>query len=714
VQQRLGHLAAATGTAPGGRRLPLPLPAGLEALARRLEQERTRWLLWLPVMLGAGIAGFFALPGEPPLWAGWLAAAAGLLLLVLARRLERGALSARGALLVGLATLLLGAALAQARLHAVAAPVLRQARTFMVDGRVADLAPLPQGDRFLLDQARLEGVPPERTPATIRVSIRRAPEGLATGDRIRLRARLQPPLPPAMPGAFDFARQAWFERLGAIGFALGAAERIPGRTEGPMLAVAGLRARIADRIAESSPGAAGAVGAAILVGVTAGIDQETWRAMQVSGLAHLLSVSGLHMALVAGSVFAACRWLLALVPAIALRFPVKKIAALVALPAAFFYLLLTGMSVPTQRSFLMSAVALVAIVADRNPFSLRLLAWAALVVLVVAPESVMGASFQLSFAAVLALIVAYEALGRRPPAEDRTPRRLAGLWRYLGGVCLTTLIASAATTPFAAFYFQTIPTYGVLANLVAVPLTSFVVMPAGLLGLALMPLGWDQPLFALMAFGVKGVLLTARTVGGLPGASILVQAWPSAALVLLAAGGLWLALWQERWRWLGLAPCAVATVLVALSRPPDLLVDATLGMAAIRHGDGVVTVLEWDRDRLVRSTWLRRFGVAVTEPAPAAGAGPARGIACDPFGCTVELAGRRVTLARHPEAVLEDCGRVELVVARVGPERCSRDGAVLGPRALARSGGIAISANADGLAVETVAERRGDWPWVLR
>ena len=299
--------------------------------------------------------------------------------------------------------------------------------------------------------------------------------------------------------------------------------------------------------------------AALVAGVRAGIDQATWRAMQISGLAHILSVSGLHMVMVAGSVFAACRWLLALFPPLALRFPVKKLAAAVALLAAAFYLLLSGASVPAQRSFLMTAVALLAVIVDRNPFSLRLLAWAAVVVLLLRPESVLGASFQLSFAAVLALMVVFEAW-QRPSARTRSARARAGwrAWRYLLGVSATTLVAGAATTPFAAFHFQTIPTYGMLANLVAVPLTTFLVMPAGMIGLLLMPLGLEGPLFHVMAWGCEGVLWIARAslrpAGRLgAGASMAGQ-----ALALLAFGGLWLALWQRPWRWLGLVPCAAA------------------------------------------------------------------------------------------------------------------------------------------------------------
>jgi competence protein ComEC len=691
-----------------------PRPSLPAALVAVLEQERARWLLWLPVLLGIGIALYFALPAEPPAWLGWLAAAVGLGLLAVARRGWPTPVSGPEALLIGLAAVAFGVGLAQARLHAVAAPVLDRAGVDRLEGRVVDLAPTPQGARLVLDQVRLARVPAERTPLTIRVNLRKAPPDLAPGQHVALLARLQPPLPPALPGAFDFARQAYFEQLGAMGFAYGKVDRLGGGADDMALAVAELRAAIAARIVAHSPGPAGALAAALLTGVRAGIDQATWRQMQVSGLAHLISVSGLHMVLVAGSVFTTCRWLLALFPPLALRFPVKKLAAALALLAAAFYLALTGASVPTQRSFLMTAVALVAVMVDRNPFSLRLLAWSALVVLVLRPESVLGASFQLSFAAVLALVVVYEAWRNRTRDPDGGRRRLPAVVRYLAGVSATTLVASTATMPLGAFHFQTIPTYGVLANLIAVPLTSFVVMPAGLVALLLLPLGWEGPALSVMALGVDGVLLTARVVAGLPGASLLVQQWPGTALALFALGGLWVALWQLPWRWLGLAPCALAALLVLFSRAPDLLVDRQLGMAAVRHADGAVTLIAWDRDRLVREAWLHHLGTAEALKPPKPGTGAARGIACDAVGCIVELAGRRISLAHGVEAALEDCGRVDLVVARTGPERCGTAGEMIGPRALLASGGLAVSLAGQTLRVRTVAATRGDWPWTRR
>ncbi len=704
VQQGLDMVAVAAAREPAANWAPLA------ALAALFERERSRWLLWLPVAMGFGSALLFAMPGQPPDWTVWLVAGAGTACLLPVVRGWRGAASAGDALLLAVAVGCAGFALAQTRINAVSAPILARAGVYQVEGRVIDLAPLPHGERVLLDQVSLEGVAAEATPARIWVNLRRAPPGLAPGDRIRLRARLQRPPGPAMPGGFDFARQAWFVRLGAVGFSLGAATRLPGSGGGFGLAVAELRARVAHRIGDANPGAAGAMAAALTAGVRAGIDQATWRDMQVSGLAHILAVSGLHMVMVAGSVFAVCRWLLALIPPLALRYPVKKPAAALALLAAAFYLVLSGASVPAQRSFVMTAVALLAVMVDRNPFSLRLLAWSALVVLLLRPEAVVGASFQLSFAAVLALMVVYESWRRRPDPDRAERGPLWAVGRYLVGVCATTVIAGSATMPFAAFHFQTIPTYGTLANLVAVPLTTFLVMPAGMLGLMAMPLGLEGPFFHVMALGCAGVLWIAHAVAELPGASVLVRQWPGAALALLALGGVWLALWQRPWRWWGLAPIGAAIILAVVARPPDLLIAPDMEMAAIRGSDGGILLIEWRRDRLVRESWLRHLGVATAEPAPPPGAGSRRGVACDEDGCVAELGSARVALAYRMAAIAEDCGRVDLVIARLGPPSC-HGSELIGPRLLRSSGGMAITHSSQRLTIETVAESRGNWPW---
>ena len=707
--------------------LDLPLPRGSTwaALARRLARavrepflaERARWPLWLPVCLGAGIALHFALPAQPPLLAASVAGLAALALLLLATRLPRPA-DTRLALTVAVAAVSAGFALATYRTYTVAAPVLWREGTWTVEGRVAAVEPRQvDGERLLLTDLAVQRMAPESTPASVRVTVRKGSAGIRPGDRLRLRARLMPPTPPALPGGFDFARQAWFTRLGAVGYTLGEPQVLGAAAGGGWSTdLARLRTAIARRIADIVPGPAGAMGAALLVGTKSGIDPVTWHDMQISGLAHILAVSGLHMALVAGTTFTVARLGFALIPWLALRWPAQKPAALVAISSIAVYLLLTGSSVPATRAFLMAAVALVAIIVDRNPFSLRLLAWAAIAVLIIAPESLLGASFQLSFAAVLALIAVHESLGQhlawRGPQMLGPVRPLAV---YVVGVMTTTLIAGLATTPFTAIHFQRIATYGVLANLVAIPLTSFIVMPSGLAALALMPFGLDGPFLWVMGLGIKGVLATAAAVTELPGASITVGLWPTASLAFLILGGLWLALWRTGWRRLGVVPIVAALLLAALHRPPDLVVDPQLGMAARRDADGGVTVLSWESDKRVRESWLQAFGVTEARKGPRAGEGVVDGIGCDQDGCIMTVAGATVSLARTPAAVVEDCAGTDLVIARFGPAHCPATSAkaatMLASRRLFFSGGIAVRIGSDGPRIETVAEGRGAWPW---
>lgn len=685
------------------------LRVGLAAVAHLLLTERQRWPLWLPVGVGAGVGSHFALPAQPPLMAAWIAFALTTALVLAAWRLPRPA-DLRLPAIVALAAVAVGFGFATLRTYTVAAPILWREGTWTLEARVVAVEPLAKGERLMLDRAVVERLPASATPERIRVNVRSGTIELRPGDRVRLRARLMPPGGPALPGGFDYARQAYFERLGAVGFVMGKVERVQRAEAGGLdTVVADVRGAIARRMTEVVPGASGAMGAALIAGARAGIDDETWQIMQISGLAHLISISGLHMVMVAGASFLLARLALALIPGLAVRVPAQKPAAVVALVATFGYLLLAGPSVPTQRSFLMIAAGLVAVLVDRNPFSLRLLAWAALLVLCLKPESLFGASFQLSFAAVLALIAVHESAGRYLRAQGEGGRgALRHLGGYVLGVSATTVIATVATAPMTAVHFQKIATYGVVANLIAVPITNFIVMPAGFLALPLMALGWDVPFLVIMGWGVDAVLWTAATVSAMPGASIAVSQWPLIVVPLLAIGGLWLALWRQVWRWLGLFPMAAAILVGLLHRPPDLLVDPDLGMA-LRHDTGNATLIRWQGSRRREADWLRALGLSEAAKAPRAGEGVRDGIGCDAQGCVVTLGSHRISLARTAKAMVEDCGEVDLVVARFGPRRCV--GPMVAPWELRRSGGLAISDDGDGLEVLTVAGSRGDWPW---
>jgi competence protein ComEC len=514
------HLGDALGATRAAFARSFVRPDLLSWLVANLLAERERWLLWLPVGLGAGIATYFALPLEPPLWLG----ATGLLLASLLMgwmwwRLPANAFEVWAPGLLGALVLVLGFTVATWRTHLVEAPVLDRRAAYELEGTILLVEDKIRGQRLLLGELTIEGLEANATPARIRVSTRSAEPSFEPGDRVRLRALLMAPSPPVEPGGFDYARQAWFESLGAVGYGLAAPELLSrADRRGWSLGLAALRQTIAHEIAVAVPGTAGAIGVALLTGLRGALPDQIWDQWAIAGIANLLSISGLHMALVAGTLFFAVRIALALAPPLALRVPAKKLAAVVALLGAFGYLLLSGAPVPTLRSFVMTAIGLIAIMADRNPFSMRLIAWAAMVVLLLQPDSLLGASFQMSFGAVIALIAVYETGAARRSANG------GGLdWRlfmYLGGIALTTLVASAATTPFSIYHFSRFPTYGIVTNLIAVPVTGIWIMPWGMLGIVLIPTGLDGPCFALMGHGIELIIAAAAFVADLPGAAL--------------------------------------------------------------------------------------------------------------------------------------------------------------------------------------------------
>jgi competence protein ComEC len=674
-----------------------------------LHAERPRWPLWAPIAFAVGILVYFALPVEPsprllalvPL--GVIGAIAG----------ARRAAGLAVLFWLGLALALAGFAVAQLRTLQVAAPVLPRSGVYHVEGVIRAAEPRNDGQRLLLGDLVIERLEEAATPALVRFTVRRTEVPFLPGQRIKARARLQPPSGAAVPGGFDFAMRAWFERLGGVGFALGAPELLaagPGTGTRP---IATLRHAVAARAERIIPGADGAVAAALLTGLRASIPDRVWHDMQASGLAHLLAISGLHMTLIAGTVFVVARALFALWPALALRVVPKKPAAVVALLAALGYLLLAGATVPTQRAFMMAAVALLAVLLDRNPVSMRLLAMAAFVVLVIAPESLLGPSFQMSFAAVTGLVAFYELrlgqLALTPPENDRQrPARL--LLVYFIGILVTTLIASLATTPFAAYHFQRVATYGVLANLVAVPLTAFWIMPAGLLALLLMPFGLDAPILHVMGAGIGIVLDVAAFVAALPGAGIDVSPWPPSSLLLLALGGLWLCLWRQYWRLWGGAACTLGIVLALTTRPPDLLVDRRGDLVVYRAAGGEVHLLELKRDRWLAEQLVRAAGSGEASAFETRSDGQ---LACDPLGCVVgPEPARRVAIALTAEAAAEDCDRARFVLLLAGPESCANGTPSLGARTLWRSGGVALTIADGRVRVETVADWAGDRPWM--
>ncbi|MDF3073400.1 MAG: putative rane metal-binding protein [Alphaproteobacteria bacterium] len=599
----------------------------------------------------------------------------------------------------------------------VAAPVLqREIGPTLVTGTIEEIEPLPQGIRVRLKNLtieRLQGTP----PAAIRVSVRRGDTAMQIGERVSLRAVLTPPSPPAAPGAYDFQRDAWFRGLGGVGFAISPVTRIAdGERSGWSDLIQSLRQRATARLVDGS--AEGAMAAALLTGEQSGIPPDTLQAMRDSGLAHLLSISGLHLVLVVALLLGGFRLLLALIEPLALRYPIKKWAAVLALLGAFFYLLLAGSPIPAQRAFIMAAVALLAILFDRNPLSMRTVALAAMAILLIAPESLLSASFHMSFAAVIALIAGWEWLQPRlarwraaHPTIEPSPLNRIGF--YLAGVVLTTVIAGTASGLFGLYHFNRVALYGTVANMLAVPITGFWVMPWGLLAMLLMPFGLEQLALEPMRWGLSAIIWVAKTVASWPGSSPVLPALPAYALPLLTLGGLWLCLWQRRWRALGFVPIAIALLSFAWHAPPDILVSDDAEVVAVRDASGRLMFSQASADKFRRETWTRRAGEEAASAWPQPGTASADGtLRCDAIGCVLKRAGQQVNIALSPQALAEDCRQPGLLISLEPARRaCRRRANLIDFFDLRDAGTHAVWLKGREVQVDTVRDYQGERPW---
>jgi len=686
--------------------------AFLSRLAAAALAERERWPLWLPVLIGSGIALYFALSIEPgPLWAALPLLPAGVGLVLAWRRGRLAPLVLAAASLA----LALGFAAAAWRTAWVAAPVLERAGATWLTARVVEIERLPdQGRRVTFDQVRLDRDDLGPTPERIRLRLRpRGPE-IAVGERLRLRALLNPPAPPVMPGAFDFARFCWFRQLGATGRALTAPERIAAAPRvGPLaIAVNALRQNLTARIVAVLPGDQGAVTAALITGDQMPISAGLMQAYRDSGLAHILSISGLHISLAAGLVFVGLRSLLALCPPIALRYPIKKVAAALAILLAWGYTLLAGAPVPAERSLLMIVLVLVAVLLDRAVLSMRPVALAATLLLLWQPEELTGASFQMSFAAVVALIALAEAWSPRQAAWHAAhPGLLWGVGLYLVGVTLTTLTASLITAAYAIHHFNRFAVWAVAANLLAIPLTGFWVMPWALGLVLLLPFGLEAVALVPMGWGIEGLNRIALAVAGWPDSAVTTPSLPLSGLILFTLGGCWLCLWRRRWRWGGLAAMGLGLATMALPTPPDLLVDGHGKAFALRAADGRL-LLGGTGGGMLRDTWSRRAGPASDEPWPRDGVSRDGRLSCTPSGCRWHPDTRTVALILAEEDMPAACAEAGIVISAVPLRQdCPGPDQVIDRFDLWRRGAHALWLHPGGVTVVSVAASQGQRPW---
>ena len=683
--------------------------------ARALEAETDRWFLWIPVLFAGGIVTYFALQAEPdPRIA--LALVVGALGLALTLRTAPLGLAIGGASLA----FALGFADAKLRTEMARAPVLaHELRYVTVTGFIENHELRDKGRaRLTLRVTALGELKPAELPYRVRVTLPAKGNPITqTGALVTLKATLQPPPEPVEPGGFDFARQAWFARLGATGYATSKVEKIEAARAPPFdlaawQAIDAVRAAINERVRHVLSGETGEIAVALITGEQGGISDEVKQAMRDSGLAHILSISGLHMVIVAGTVLFVVRALLALWSRLALNYPIKKWAAAAALATATFYLALSGAAVPTVRSWIMMSIVLIAVMLDRPALTMRNVALAALAILIVAPESLFDPSFEMSFAAVVALVALFEWLARRERdgLADVSPfwRSLRKGWAIVAGAALTTLVASTAIAPFAVYHFHRMTEYGLIANLLAAPIVSLLIMPMALLSLTAMPFGLEAWPLKAMGFGIDAMVRIGQWVAGWPGAVTVLPQISGAALVLMVLGGLWLCLWQTRTRALGLVIAACGLALAPPATRPDVLIDRDGETAALRSEGGSLIFPPATAAGYSVDNWLLTDGDGRD-----AGTASSDAFKCDLLGCIGTVKGKIVALIRHPAALEEDCRLADIVIApfTIG-KRCAAARVIVDRHMLKEQGAHALYIEGLSIRTETVAELRGRRPWV--
>ncbi len=686
------------------------------------EQERDRWLIWTPVLLGLGVAFYFLLPREPRLFSGLVLFGATVALGVALRHRPVLARSA-----VVLAMVAAGFLAAELRTAMVTAPVLHAPiGPAVVGGRVAEVELQEKSARILLADVRIVGLDRAATPAQVRIGLTRYSDIPRLGDRLSLKAKLFDPPAPAAPGAHDFRRDLYFLRIGAVGYAVQKYVRPAGddpidndASGGPLLGR--LRQAAAEKIsAVLSDPAQRAIALALLVGERGPIPDDVNNAMRDAGLAHLLAISGMNITIAAGLIYFTLRLGLAAIPWLALRFPIKKWAAAGGLVGEILYTEFVGAPVSAERSMITTGFIMLAIIADRSALTLRLVAISAALLILAEPEALMGASFQMSYGAIVALVVLYERWnfhggGEKGGGGERGPIRRA--LTYLMGIAVMSLVASAASAVFAIYHFQQSAFYGMGANLLAVPVHDLWIMPWGIASYGLMPFGLEELALKPMGWGISAMLAVARLFSGFPGAAGHFAAMPAAALGLIVVGGLWFLLWTRRWRWLGVAPVAAGIMLTVTASQPDLLIAEDGRLVAIRMDNGAIALSNRAHDKFTQSVWVRRAGEGdIGDNPPAALRDAPDAQQCGKGVCLFTVAGHKGAILSDVRGFQAACnggqaGGPEIVISQIAAHAHCPAPLVIDRTDLARDGAQSVTFTAAGPRIETVREVSGERPW---
>lgn len=577
--------------------------------------ERSRWFMWIPVFFGVGIGIYFLFPTEPSRWL-TLAFIEAILVLAYFGRHSPDRLLGLSAVMI----ILLGFANIQLKtIYLSKNEIISYDRKLYLSGRVSDLGTNFRGNpRFVLEDIRdFDG---NKLAGRYRISMTSKNSELKEGECVELIATVFAPQKPNMVGSYQMDRKLYYEGINASGFASSRALPIECETKLSLSGVlhkaaSDLRKRVVTKINKVLPADEAGIASAIVAGERGGINQKIINNYRDSGLAHFLSISGLHMSMIAGLMFFLVRFVIALIPPLALRYDSKKIAAVFAVFMSMVYLVISGAQIPSQRAFIMTFIVLLGVLFSRQAISMRMISWAALIVLVISPQALISASFQMSFAAVVALIAFYERFagslhrflngeGNRDLSLPIKVMRI--VWVYIIGILVSDLVASLATLPFAIYHFNRIAVYTTLGNLLAGPIIGLIIMPFVLIALLLMPFNLEAWALKIVGFGIEKVNEITAYTASLPNAGYQVVSIPLWGLLLIVFGGLWLCIWNERWRIMGWIGIILGAMSILTVKVPDVIVDKYAEVFAVKDNKGELVILPSRGNNFAKKIWLEK------------------------------------------------------------------------------------------------------------
>jgi len=687
----------------------------MTTLRAMLLSEYMQWWLWAPVMLGVGIAIYFALPTEPSwwwiilglctsTWIAWMAYRRDMLFVLL--------------LSVSSSFALLGILVAKERVRTVEAPVLTHPLQFVaVDAIVREVIPQAQGLKLLLEDIWTDALTLAETPHHMRLTVRTKvlrddqPYSVQAGDHVEMMAMLSPPPRAVLPGSYDFGFNAFFQQIGAVGYAVSPVQFL-GNTDAEISQyVAQIRQGLYARIIAILGEGRGHIASALMIGEYRAMPQKILEEMRISGLSHILSVSGMHLTLVATIFFYLSRACMALHVRLTLHYPIKKIAACIAIMGSFFYLLISGMQIAAIRAFLMSTTVLVGILLNKQACPMRAIAVAAFMVLVVTPENLFHPSFQMSFAAVTALLAFYPIWNRKWSAWLGSDAYWG--WRIIGyllGIIVSSFIAGAATTPFAIYHFNQYAGYGMLANMLAIPLTSFYIMPFVVLSFFLFPLGLEKPALLLMGYGIDQLIHIAEWVSHMPQSLVLLPTLSPFAFGLAVMAGLWATLWQSRLRLWGVPMLGVAILCAPFHPTPVLLVDGRSKNFAFKDEAGEWIFSSRRFSSFTRNIWLRANAQEKVQTIKEKKEG--KGWSCEGAYCLYEAApSLDILLLKSPHCPLPKAALTIALDAAILPCDTVLDHSFISYDALTHMQSISVFATGGKLHVESAVPLIPTRPW---